>query len=84
MLLAYEDEISRDLQETATPHFLLRQSKPWKKIRLTSIFYITREHHYNTHFGVHSDISVIIEQPYNEDLIQKKYISSGSHACRVL
>ena len=31
------------------------------------------EPHYNTHFGVHSDISVITEQPFNEDLIHKKY-----------
>ena len=33
----------------------------------------TLEPHYNTHFGVHSDISVITEQPYNEGLIQRKY-----------
>ena len=33
------------------------------------------EPHYNTHFGVHSDIrlSVITEQPYNEGLIHRKY-----------
>ena len=35
------------------------------------------EPHYNTHFGVHSDI-VITEQPYSEGLILG--ISSGSHA----
>ena len=29
--------------------------------------------HYNTHFGVHSDISVITEQPYNEGLIHRKH-----------
>ena len=33
----------------------------------------TLEPHYNTHFGVHSDISVITEQPYNEGLIRRKY-----------
>ena len=33
----------------------------------------TLEPHYNTHFGVYSDISVITEQPYNEGLIHRKY-----------
>ena len=32
----------------------------------------TLQPHYNTHFGVHSDISFISEQPYNEDLIHTK------------
>ena len=31
------------------------------------------EPHYNTHFGVHSDISVITGQPYNEVLMHRKY-----------
>ena len=31
------------------------------------------EPHYNAHFGVHSDMSVITEQPYNEGLIHWKY-----------
>ena len=36
----------------------------------SSLFNInnTLEPHYNTYFGVHSDISVITEQPYNEGL----------------
>ena len=34
---------------------------------------ITLEPHYNAHFEVHSDISVITEQPYNEGLIHRKY-----------
>ena len=33
----------------------------------------TLEPHYNTDFGVHSDMSVITEQPYNEGLIHRKY-----------
>ena len=33
----------------------------------------TLEPHYNAHFGVHSDMSVITEQPYNEGLIHRKY-----------
>ena len=33
----------------------------------------TLEPHYNAHFGVHSDISVVTEQPYNEGLIHRKY-----------
>ena len=33
----------------------------------------TLEPHYNAHFGVHSDTSVITEQPYSESLIHKKY-----------
>ena len=43
----------------------------------------TLEPHYNAHFGLHSDMSVITEQPYNEGLIIGS-IGSGSHACRVL
>ena len=31
------------------------------------------ETYYNAHFEVHSDISVITEQPYNESLIHRKY-----------
>ena len=31
------------------------------------------EPYYNAHFEVHSDISVITEQPYNESLIHRKY-----------
>ena len=31
------------------------------------------EPHYNIHFGVRSEISVITEQPYNEGLIHRKY-----------
>ena len=37
------------------------------------IIIITLEPHYNAHFGVHSDMSVITEQPYNEGLIHRKY-----------
>ena len=33
----------------------------------------TLEPHYNAHCGVHSDISVITEQPYNEGLLYRKY-----------
>ena len=33
----------------------------------------TLEPHYKAHFGVHSDMSVITEQPYNEGLIHWKY-----------
>ena len=33
----------------------------------------TLEPRYNTHSGLHSDISVITEQPYNEGLIHRKY-----------
>ena len=33
----------------------------------------TLEPHYNTHFGVFCDMSVIAEQPYNEGLIHRKY-----------
>ena len=31
------------------------------------------EPHYNAHFGVHNDISVLTEQPYNEGLIHREY-----------
>ena len=53
------------------------------KVTLTQVIkwlqtYNTLEPHYNTHFGVHSDISVIIEQPHNEGIGS---ISSGSHPC---
>ena len=37
------------------------------------IFDNTLEPHYNAHFGVHSNISVITERPYNDGLIQRKY-----------
>ena len=33
----------------------------------------TLEPHYKAHFGVHSDMSVITEQPYNEGLMHRKY-----------
>ena len=33
----------------------------------------TLEPHYNTHFWAHSDISVIIKQPYNDGLIHRNY-----------
>ena len=42
-------------------------------INLKCIWCYTLELHYNTHFRVHSDISVIAEQPYNEGLIHRKY-----------
>ena len=35
----------------------------------------TVEPHYNAHFGVRSDISLITEQPYNESLIHRKFKS---------
>ena len=44
------------------------------------IILYTLEPHYNAHSGVHSDMSVITEQPYNEGLIILGSISSGSHA----
>ena len=40
--------------------------------------YCTLEPHYNAHFGVHSDMSVITEQHYNEGLIHRKYIALGA------
>ena len=34
---------------------------------------ITLEPHYNAHFGVHSDMSAITEQPYNDGLKHRKH-----------
>ena len=39
--------------------------------RFGCVYIYTLEPHYNTHFGVHSDISVITA--YNEGLIHRKY-----------
>ena len=43
------------------------------ELKNPSISWDTLEPHYNAHFGVHSDIRVITEQPYNEGLIHRKY-----------
>ena len=37
------------------------------------VYVYTLEPHYKAHFGVHSVMSVITEQPYNEGLIHRKY-----------
>ena len=61
--------LSQDGFESKEPTIDKFTNKTRKKLQ----FNTTLEPHYNAHFGVHSDMSVITEQPYNEGLIHRKY-----------
>ena len=63
---------------------MLKESFIAWKIRESIVSFLildTLEPHYNTHFGVHSDISVITEQPYNDGLIHRKYTYKQWEPC---